>query len=176
VQNYKRLGLLSKLNGRSGGSEKTSATTKDGAHHDALALNTPARTSKTLQPTETKVERDPETGAILRIIEAPSTKPNPLNDPLNDLSDDEEDEFHGIADKHVKSDVVKALEESATMEIKLRPRQQSAREEEWIADLVNKYGDDYGKMARDMKLNPYQQTTGDISRRVKQWKKKQNKV
>jgi nucleolar protein 16 len=38
---------------------------------------------------------------------------------------------------------------------------------------VSRYGDDYGKMARDRKLNPMQQTETDIKKRVKKWKASQ---
>jgi nucleolar protein 16 len=47
---------------------------------------------------------------------------------------------------------------------------QSRREEEWIEALVEKYGDDYGKMFRDRKLNIWQQSEGDIKKRVKVWR------
>ena len=38
--------------------------------------------------------------------------------------------------------------------------------------LVQKYDHDWAKMARDRKLNPFQQTAGDIKRRVVKWEKK----
>ena len=119
-------------------------------------------------PDEAKVERDPETGAILRVIQAQPSKPNPLNDPLNDLSDEDgEDSDTNGKDSTM---VVKQLEAASSMVVKPRARQQSTREEEWIARLVDKYGDDYKRMMRDKKLNPYQQTEADIARRVKKWK------
>lgn len=52
------------------------------------------------------------------------------------------------------------------------PRKQSAREEEWIEKMVEKYGDDYGKMVKDRKLNVMQQSEGDIRRRVQRWRAK----
>ena len=64
------------------------------------------------------------------------------------------------------------LEDLASMEVKKRPRQQSQREEEWIARLVAKYGEDYSRMVKDRKLNPYQQGEGDIRRRVSLWQQK----
>ena len=62
------------------------------------------------------------------------------------------------------------LEELVSMEVKRRPRQQSQREEEWITRLLDKYGEDYSRMVRDRKLNPYQQGQGDLRRRVSLWK------
>jgi len=67
--------------------------------------------------------------------------------------------------------VVRQLEAIARNEVK-KVRTQSEREREWIEALVAKYGRDYAKMARDRKLNPFQQTMGDIRRRVGIWEKK----
>lgn len=73
-----------------------------------------------------------------------------------------------------QNDIVAQLEAQAAKEeeilSKKRPRQQSQREEEWITKLVEKHGDDIKAMVRDRKLNPMQQTEGDIGRRLKKWK------
>lgn len=95
---------------------------------------------------------------------------NPLNDPLVDL------EARPTPTVKAATDVVAALEreaaeEEATMARKKQPRKQSHREEEWIAKLVEKYGDDVPKMVRDRRLNPMQQSEGDLKRRIRQWKK-----
>ena len=131
-----------------------------------------------MKAAEVEIERDPDTGAILRVIE--SQKPNPLNDPLNDLSDNEVDmpAFNALGHipkssfRSVSTPVTRQLEELAGSGVKRKPREQSAREEEWIAALVDKYGHDYGKMFRDRKLNIWQQSEGDIRRRVKKWREK----
>jgi nucleolar protein 16 len=120
-----------------------------------------------LTPGEVRIERDAKTGAILKVIRDQDERSNPLNDPLNDIEDDQEEE--GTDGRYVDNGVIRALEEQATMEVKKRPRQQSQREEEWIEALVEKYGDDYGKMMRDRRLNPMQQSEGDLKRRVKRW-------
>ena len=118
------------------------------------------------------MERDPETGRILRIIEPDlgGENDNPLNDPLNDIMDHE----NGEPISQPENDVVAALEAQAVQEeallAKKRPRQQSQREEEWITKLVEKHGDNIKAMVRDRKLNPMQQTEGDIGRRLKKWK------
>ena len=49
-------------------------------------------------------------------------------------------------------------------------RKQSQREEEWVERLVGRYGDDVGRMARDRKLNPMQQSPADIAKRVMIWR------
>ena len=140
-----------------------------------------SRKTTKLVPGETKVERDPETGRIIRIIregvddeDTTATKRrrlNPLNDPLEELS--EESKITRLNKQ--RSTVVSELEAQAEEEAeafarKKRPRQQSKREEEWIEKLVQRHGDDTRSMVRDMKLNPMQQSEGDIQRRLKIWK------
>lgn len=72
--------------------------------------------------------------------------------------------------------VVQQLMEQASMGIKVE-RHQSAREKEWVGRLVEKYGDDYRRMVWDKKLNPFQQSEGDIKKRVLKWKEnKANKA
>ena len=70
---------------------------------------------------------------------------------------------------------MRELESQAAMEVRPRPREQSSREREWIASLVEKYGEDYAAMVRDRKLNPYQQTEGDIRRRAGKWKEREER-
>lgn len=72
------------------------------------------------------------------------------------------------------TDIVKALEEQASFATKTE-RLQSEREKAWVETLVQKYGRDYSKMVWDRKLNPYQQTEGDIKRRIAKWEKTQKK-
>lgn len=134
---------------------------------------------KTFTPTEARVERDPDTGKIIRVIHT-DMKYNPLNDPLNSDSEDEEmgddgEEFEGFdstATKKEPNEIIKKLEEQASMVAEKKPRKQSEREQEWLERLVAKHGEDYEKMARDMKLNPMQQTSADIRKRVGRWKAK----
>ena len=176
TQNYRRLGLTSRLNSATGGIEKLRAGTESKSSTTSkLAISNAF--PKTIAPTEARVERDPETGKILRVIHA-SKRPNPLNDPLNSDSEDEEmaddgEEFQGFDGKgepKEKNPIVQQLEEMASMEAEKTERRQSEREREWIGRLVGKHGEDYQRMARDMKLNPMQQTSADIGRRVAKWK------
>jgi nucleolar protein 16 len=78
--------------------------------------------------------------------------------------------FNGEPGHKETNNIVKQLEEQASMAAEKKERKQSEREREWIEKLVAKYGDDYQKMARDMRLNPMQQTAADIGRRVSKWK------
>jgi nucleolar protein 16 len=118
---------------------------------------------KKLQPGEAKIIRD-ESGAVIRIEHAPTAE-----EALD------EDEWSCIADEggdqQRTTDVVRQLEALAKSEVKVE-RTQSEREREWIEGLVAKHGRDYKKMARDRKLNPFQQTEGDIRRRIAKWEKK----
>lgn len=86
-----------------------------------------------------------------------------------------EDEWAGCEDEGEKTEVVKKLEAIAALEVK-RERLQSEGEKEWVGRLVSMYGRDWRKMARDRKLNPFQQTEGDIKRRVMKWEKENGKV
>ncbi|RYP51360.1 hypothetical protein DL768_003288 [Monosporascus sp. mg162] len=145
---------------------------------------------------EARVERD-ASGQIVRIFEASTSKKgtrrpndNPLNDPLaaldSDYSDsggegDERDkaaeEWGGIDDgddddggEGKTGKIVRQLEAEANRPVEKKPRTQSQREREWVAELVRKHGDDVRAMARDRALNPMQQTEADIARRIRKWK------
>ena len=166
-QNYRRLGLTSRLNTATGGVEKLRRG-EESATNTTQKLAISNAIPKTIAPSEARVERDPETGKILRVIH-PSSKSNPLNDPLN--SDSEEDEeMADVSEQKPTNEIVALLEEQARNGREKKDRTQSDREREWIERLVERYGDDYGKMTRDRKLNPMQQTAADIKRRVVKWK------
>jgi nucleolar protein 16 len=46
------------------------------------------------------------------------------------------------------------------------PRHQSEGEQDFLRLLVRKHGSDYAAMARDLKLNRYQQTAAELRRRL----------
>ncbi|KAF2644109.1 hypothetical protein P280DRAFT_376094, partial [Massarina eburnea CBS 473.64] len=189
-QNYRRLGLTARLNHATGGTEKTikllglndgaSSRPDVAANSTADKLNIVSTRPQVIEPEEIEVERDPETGAILRIIGEDKPNNNPLNDPLNDVEedDDEADEWNGFAmvpEQRSDNPVIRQLEEAAMNGLKKAPRTQSQREAEWLERLVAKYGEDYGAMNRDRKLNPMQQTAADIKKRVKKWESSKGK-
>lgn len=121
-----------------------------------------------------KVERDAD-GKIVRVLR----KDNPLNDPLNDIESDGED---GSTNEEAKSagtekkvadgenKVVDLLEAEASRPTEAHKRHQSQQEREWLARLVARHGDDTAAMARDLKLNPMQQTAANIGKRLKIYK------
>jgi nucleolar protein 16 len=179
TQNYQRLGLLHKLNAPTGGKERLPIQGEN--PENSLQITGSGNTSQQLELGETRVERDPETGRILRVIsdeeqiEVAGRKrnaANPLNDPLNDLSDNEAELSPAQA-----SVIVQQLERQADREGQAaknkKPRYLSQREVEWITRLVEKHGDNLPAMVRDRKLNPMQQTEGDLRRRINQLKESQ---
>lgn len=107
---------------------------------------------------------------------------NPLNDPLNEF-DVEDDELQmsdfgvgmGKGDGGISGGggggIVRELEAAARAGNggRKRPRTQSRREEEWIERLVGRWGDNYDAMVGDRRLNPGQQSAGDLRKRVKRW-------
>lgn len=179
AQNYRRLGLASKLNARTGGIEQLASQASQAQNPSAKLLDPLSLASKiptTLNPTEARIERDPSTRAIIRVIR-PHRPIDPLKDPLNSHCDEQNGlEENDAILKGRPAGIVQELEEQASMEMKKRPRQQSEREQEWITGLVRKHGDDYGRMARDRRLNPYQQGEADLRRRVNLWKQKSSSL
>ena len=122
-----------------------------------------------------KVERDAD-GKIVRVLR----KENPLNDPLNDIEsdeeneentneEDEEEESSEAAKKSAggETKVVDLLEAEASRPTEAHKRHQSQQEREWLGRLVARHGDDTAAMARDLKLNPMQQTAANIRKRLR---------
>lgn len=111
--------------------------------------------------------RDPTTGAIVGVQHDKSGRENPLGDPLNEFSDSGNDER--VVESHGRG-IISELEEQAKHSRPKRPRMQSQREREWIERLVERWSDDWGGMVRDRKLNPQQQSEGDLKKRIGIWK------
>lgn len=117
-----------------------------------------------------RIERDPGTGAIQKILgpSSPEKDDNPLNDPLNAF-DDLEVEGENISEE--KGIVGQLQTEAARLgAIPKRVIKQSKFETEWIERLVERWGDDVERMARDRRLNPWQHTEGDLRRSIRRWK------
>ncbi|KAJ9608281.1 Nucleolar protein 16 [Cladophialophora chaetospira] len=177
-QNYKQLGLSSKLQAATGGTEKKASKGAEAVAQKRDSLAIAGFSATKLQAQEVQVERDPETGRIVKVIRPDEDEDidNPLNDPLNDIMDYENGAPLEIPAKGVVAQLeAQAAEEEASLANK-RPRQQSQREAEWLTRLIEKHGDDIKGMVRDRKLNPMQQTEGDISRRVRKWKASHEEV
>lgn len=151
-QNYKRLGLTAKLGHIAGGQER-----KVVKWSETVGSKKPLKAvEETEDPTkipegEARIVRD-DKGEVLRVIYG--TMKN---------QDDEVTEE--------KSEVISALEQQAIKNASIvKERHQSDRESDWLRLLYEKFGDDYEKMKWD-KLNIYQQSPGDLKRRINKWKK-----
>lgn len=171
AQNYRRLGLLARLKAPSGGVEKKLKGSAPLGRAGSAKKNPFAIESlEKATLSEATVERDAD-GNIIRVIS--EEVPNPLNDLLNDVEDDQEEinqhypEWTGIIHDEADTEVIKSLVEQAQNPAPKKKRHISEREAEWLENLVAKHGDDTRAMARDRKLNPMQQTAADIARRLK---------
>lgn len=176
TQNYDRLGLMSKLN-------FTSAAPRPRNFHGSQASTLGIPSSISTQVTEAKVTLDPESGAITGVEEdeANGRRENPLGDLLNELDDSDPEPIDGPALQRVHVTDSKGAyenETAAVQEIRTfaslgespATRKLSHREIDWIERLVERYGDDYRRMSGDIRLNPMQQSAGDIRRRVRKYR------
>ncbi|RCK55348.1 Nucleolar protein 16 [Candida viswanathii] len=170
-QNYKRLGLRAKLGTSAGGDEqkvvslseiqakreKKNKNSKNAPSIDEIGnLDDPSQ----IPEGEARLIRDPETNEVIKVIYGTMKVDG------KDKDDDEEEE--GAENPSV----VQQLEEYAKQHSKVRKeRHLSDRESEWLKSLYEKYGDDYDKMKWDKKLNVYQQTAGELKRKINKWKK-----
>lgn len=186
-QNYKRLGLTSRLNKTTGGIEKKGSDVpglrerggkgaRDVREHGLQISSSGSKGPQQVEFQEAKIERDEETGGILRVVESALRRPQRLDDPLNELDTDSESdaaEEEAISQSVAlpKTDVVQRLEQEAQRPEKKYVRKQSEGEKDFIEQLVAKYGDDYAKMERDMQINYMQRSAGDLERRIVKWKK-----
>lgn len=160
-QNYKKLGLRAKLGSLAGGQEQKVETLSEIRAKKSTANITPSDIEETEDPAkipegEARLIRDPETNEVVKVIYGTMKVGQPEG-------------------TETTSEVVKQLEEYAKKNSQnRRERKVSEREAEWCKSLYEKYGDDYEKMKWDKKLNIYQQSAGDLRRRITKWKKASN--
>ncbi|KAL8768010.1 MAG: hypothetical protein Q9209_005681 [Squamulea sp. 1 TL-2023] len=198
-QNYRRLGLVSKLNARAGRIEiPVSNLPPPGQSKEELkdSLAIANVNTTTLVPGKARIVRD-EKGDVVRVVHDGDDggrkrerewRGRKLVDVLGSGSESEGEvggsgqhdligHFGGVReDEGGEGMVVQLLAKQASITgEKKRPRKQSQREEEWLERLVEKYGDDVGAMVRDRKLNPMQQSQGDIGRRIRMWREGRRK-
>ncbi|KAF9216299.1 Nucleolar protein 16 [Podila verticillata] len=148
-QNYARLGLLPSLNGVTGGIE-----VKDEEELMENEQKSLEELAESLSAEQGIIQRD-DAGNIINVIVGKVKTPEELAEIME----------RDIAPVKAKTDVVRALERQAANVLKVE-RHASDGEVVWAAKLVEKYGDDYEKMFRDRKLNPNQQTVGQLKRRI----------
>lgn len=161
-QNYKRLGLRAKLGGLAGGVEQDVVKYSDQKHHeeekDENTKKTPQQIANEQDPSkipegEARIIRNQETNEVEKIIYGTM-------------------KVDSGADKTEASPVIQKLQQQAIKNASIvKERTQSERETEWLKNLYEKHGDDYDKMMWDKKLNIFQQSAGDLKRRINKWKR-----
>lgn len=180
-QNYKIIGLLSRLGKLSGGTEADlnhivkkkpviKATFFENSDDDKSILsdessNDSEPDENQIPEGEARIHRDSERN-ITKIVYGRKKKID-IDRDVKDLKED-------LEKVEKKTEVVKELEAYASTPRLSKKRVQSSREEEWLEKLYNKHGDNYKRMFFDKKLNIYQQTVNDLKKRVEKWKKKYN--
>lgn len=157
-QNYKKLGLRSKLGNLAGGQEQKVETL------------TEIRARNASEPTSASIDDIENTEDPTKIPEGEARLVR------NDKGEVERVIYGTMkvvkAEPKKKSAVVELLQEYGSKYAKIKKeRVASDRENEWLKNLYEKHGDDYDKMMWDRKLNVNQQSAGDLRRRITKWKK-----
>lgn len=159
-QNYRKLGLTSKVNNLTGSTEKKIEKNDDLKKMNKFYNNIirPEEIGKTedellIPEGEARIIRDEKTNKILKILYG---KKN----------------INYNNEKPKESTFIEDLRRSALKNSKkVCERKPSRLEGEWLKSLYEKYGDDYERMMWDKDLNVMQQCAGDIKRRMLNWKR-----
>ena len=165
---YKRLGLMTSLNGKAGGIEKLYPDAKptmmdhEGDNEESqeeekeLTEEDSARLETTLKPGEGLIQRDDEGNVIRVIVGRRKTHDEIL-----------EEEPEAV---EAKTEVVRQLEEQAKNAHK-NIKYQSTYQQHWVAQLIDKHGDDYRAMFWDTDLNQNQMTENQLKKKCTQFLK-----
>lgn len=172
AQNYSRLGIVAKLQTPAGGVQqrlgkpqmrtgvvKARTILDDDDSDDSDDNNEDSEVenefdSAKIPRGEARIRRDAQ-GNVIEVIYGTM---------------DENDEQTKDDESERDPSVVKKLEERASRPIIRKKRELSEREEAWMHKLYKKHGDNVDNMFRDTKLNIYQQSRGDLQKRLEKWK------
>lgn len=160
-QNYEKLGLTPRLKKYTGGEEKQIKTIselkKEKEELESAGHVAPEEIAVETDPLkipegEARLIRDPETNEVVQIIygtmkAAAVEEPKPQSTIIDELVE--------YAEQH-------ASEPKAP-----KPRDEEAA---FLEKLYEKYGDDYGKMKWDKKLNPFFFSEGQLKKKIAVWK------
>nr|CAG8505592.1 13819_t:CDS:2 [Entrophospora candida] len=111
---------------------------------------------KVLGPNVGIIERDDE-GNIVNVI-------------IGEDEDENEVFDKKIQPEPAKTEIVKALEEEASKVFK-HEKYQSGGEIEFVKKLIERYGEDYDAMFKDIKLNVYQHTKKQLKKKCEKYLK-----
>lgn len=179
-QNYAALGLATSLNPRvAGGVERVTADTEDNgdiievdmtSSEPSLSTHKADANSGSLPKGHGRIVRD-EQGNVVEVEmedevddEAPEEEPL-IEERASGVTPETKDWVTMPARKQA-TEVVQALEKASSLAKPVR-RFSSTGEGQYLQRLVEKYGDDVEKMARDRKLNVEQRTAGQLSRAIR---------
>ncbi|TPX72669.1 hypothetical protein SpCBS45565_g00208 [Spizellomyces sp. 'palustris'] len=163
-QNYERMGLISALNGAAGGTE-----------HEAAAR---AREERELQKAKTEVEWRRIDDEPAKPVEQDSAQAENFDVEVNGpVEVDPRVRQLGsklglkrrtaptTGEASAKNAVVEAMEAEVRDIVKLE-RHASEQEGKVFGDLLRKHGRNYEAMSRDIKLNRYQLSSGQLRKRI----------
>ncbi|KAI9001700.1 ribosome biogenesis protein Nop16 [Gaertneriomyces semiglobifer] len=159
-QNYEKLGLIANLNGQAGGTEhgneeRMEAERKLREQVEWRTIDAPTPSSgDSSNDDELPENYDVEVNGPIEVdarITAIGTNPSSRRLPL--------------FKPQPSTSIVGIMEEQAKNIAKVE-RHASEQESKVFGDLMRKYGLDYAKMARDIKLNRYQLSEGQLRKKI----------
>ncbi|TIB67856.1 hypothetical protein E3Q16_04048 [Wallemia mellicola] len=177
-ENYARLGLASNLKMHAVGGVEKELPSKMQQKEDRSDDNEESDAQKNTAAQMGRIVRDDEGNVVDVIIDEPSdkgkAKETPWGQPLDSahietpsvpltFDDEREDKTSSNTDVVKLSTVLEAKAATA------RPvgRNTSADEWKWLIKIVKTHGRDLEEASRDLKINTWQKTKGELSRAVK---------
>lgn len=173
-QNYKKLGLRSKLQAPAGGKEASleKVIPKEPLVKKPFSGDSDEEWDSVSDSSEGSVPEDVVNEENIPLGEARILRDNEGNvlkvvygKKANGSGDES-----SVAITPQETETVRELKAFAARPVVTKVRTPSEREEAWLKSLYEKHGDDYRKMFFDRKLNIMQQTESDIRKRVINWK------
>lgn len=161
-QNYEKLGLTSRLGKYNGGQENTYKTVtelrREQEEKNKIEHVAPEDVAVETDPLkipegEARLIRDPETKEVVKVIYG-TMKSGLVKEAKPDNS--------------IINELAEYSEKTARKAKQLKPKEE---EESFLEKLYEKYGDDYGKMKWDKKLNPFFFSESQLKKKMAVWKR-----